>query len=125
MSVVPVKLAASQEATCDPFEIGTDMEKFTKALASPILDPNSCLCKSPCTPDKVEEFVRFYYMKKYICSSRFPVNIWIYFKKIHFFSGKSFYRRLNVENPKANKLYNYKGPLKFLFHGYSVQGTKG
>lgn len=75
LSVVPVKLAASQEATCDPFEIGTDMEKFTKALASPILDPNSCLCKSPCTPDKVEEFVRFYYMKKYICSSRFPVNI--------------------------------------------------
>lgn len=55
---------ASLETPCDPFEIGTDNEKFTKALASPLLDPNSCLCKTPCTADKVEDFVQFLYIKK-------------------------------------------------------------
>lgn len=35
------------------------------------------------------------------------------------------YRQLNVQNPKSNELYDHKGSVKILFHGYTDQGTKG
>lgn len=38
---------------------------------------------------------------------------------------RSSYRELNVKNPASSKLYNYKGHVKFLAHGYTEQGTKG
>lgn len=87
----------SQRPSCDPFEIGTGIERATRAFFS-----GSCFCDEPCTPDKVGYFVQFYYTRR-----DYP------------------YRRLNAKNPRASNLYNYKGHIKFLFHGYTEEATKG
>lgn len=41
------------------------------------------------------------------------------------FRGQSSYSELDVTNPQASKLFNYKRSLKFLLHGYTEQATIG
>lgn len=85
----------ASEGSCEPSEITTYHEKIDGAKES-----NSCSCESPC--NKVADFVQFYYMK-----------------------GQNSYHQLNVHNVSANDLYNHKGSVKILFHGYTDHGTAG
>lgn len=50
---------------CNPFVSSASQEDLQEALAKGEEDPNACLCTFPCTVDKVAQFVRFYYIKRF------------------------------------------------------------
>lgn len=126
ISVLTVTL---QQVPCDPFENGSTPEIADEARANGEKNPNSCLCSSPCNVDKVSELVRLYYIKGYEYHIRNMSLQWIQncFKPIlvHKFRKWNSYRELNAKNPMSSHLFNFKGHLKFLVHGYTEQGTKG
>lgn len=92
-----LKFLASQESACDSFGKENGQEDISGGNSKV-----DCLCKNPCTPDKVKDFVRFYYIK-----------------------NNSSYHQLNVKNLKGSELFDFKGTVKILFHGYLGKGTSG
>lgn len=92
-----LKISASQESACDSFGVENVQEEISGANSKV-----DCLCTNPCTSDKVKDFVRFYYIK-----------------------NNSSYHQLNVTNLKASELFDFKGTVKILFHGYTAKGTNG
>lgn len=92
-----LKFLASQERACDSFG-EENVEEDISGTNSKV----DCLCTNPCTYDKVKDFVRFYYIK-----------------------NNSSYHQLNVTNLKESELFDFKGTVQFLFHGYTGKGTNG
>lgn len=60
-----MKFALTQDVPCDPISTGVTPQLFQRAMENGMKNPESCLCSSPCTPDKAAQFIRFLYIKRF------------------------------------------------------------
>lgn len=55
-------ISQSQCLPCDPVNFSASPEYVESIIAN----PGECLCTNPCTVDKAAEFVRLYYIKRFV-----------------------------------------------------------
>lgn len=56
-----MNFVSSYQLSCDPFDSGTNSDVVQAATNNP-----ECVCTYPCTVDKVDDFVRLYFIKRFV-----------------------------------------------------------